>query len=335
MTTRGFGTAEARQIANLMADVLEAPRRRGRDRARRRRGHRAVPAVPGLRRSTAALNAFPVTVSPFLFPQSFRRLHMAGRNGLFVPGPTNVPDRVLRAMVVSMEDHRSPKFPALTLECLAGLKKVFKTRHGHALHLPVVGHRLLGSGADQLPEPGRQGADRALRPVLAPVDRHVPAPRLRGRGARRANGVRARRSTATSMRSRPTRAARIKAVLATHNETATGVTSDVAGVRKAMDAVGHPALLFVDAVSSLGIDRLPHGRVGRRRLRQRLAEGPDAAGRPGHRLRASEKALEARRDTATAPRCYFDFVDMLKARTRPATSRTRRRCRCCTACAKR
>ena len=55
---------------------------------------------------------------------------MAGRNFLFVPGPTNIPDRVMRAMMVSMEDHRSPAFPALTREIMPGLKKVFRTEHG-------------------------------------------------------------------------------------------------------------------------------------------------------------------------------------------------------------
>ena len=64
---------------------------------------------------------------------------MAGRNGLFVPGPTNVPERVLRAMVVPMEDHRSPKFPQLTLHCLAGLKKVFKTETGTPFIFPSSG----------------------------------------------------------------------------------------------------------------------------------------------------------------------------------------------------
>ena len=64
---------------------------------------------------------------------------MAGRNGLFVPGPTNVPDRVLRSMVVPMEDHRSPKFPKLTLHCLEGLKAVFKTTMGTPFLFPASG----------------------------------------------------------------------------------------------------------------------------------------------------------------------------------------------------
>ena len=64
---------------------------------------------------------------------------MAGQNFLFVPGPTNVPARIQRAMMVPMEDHRSPKFPALTLEVLQGLKKVFKTEKGTPIVFPSSG----------------------------------------------------------------------------------------------------------------------------------------------------------------------------------------------------
>ena len=64
---------------------------------------------------------------------------MAGRNFLFVPGPTNVPDRVLRAMVVAMEDHRSPVFPELTRACLNGLKPIFKTTAGAPIIYPSSG----------------------------------------------------------------------------------------------------------------------------------------------------------------------------------------------------
>jgi len=70
---------------------------------------------------------------------------MAGRNFLFVPGPTNVPDRVLRAMMVSMEDHRSPAFPELTRTILPGLKKSLSHRARHAFRISIVGYRLLGS----------------------------------------------------------------------------------------------------------------------------------------------------------------------------------------------
>ena len=102
----------------------------------------------------------------------------------------------------------------------------------------------------------------------------------------------------------------IKAVLATHNETATGVTSDIAGIRRAMDAVKHPALLFVDAVSSLGsIDF---------RMDEWQVDVCVSGSQKGLMLPAglgvtcvSEKALEARRTTAKQPRCYFDYIDML------------------------
>ena len=234
---------------------------------------------------------------------------MAGRNGLFVPGPTNVPDRVLRAMVVPMEDHRSPKFPLLTLECLAGLKKVFKTTTGTPFIFPSSGTGCWEAALMNCLSPGdkvliaRFGqfshlwVDMCERlgfevEVLecewgegAPLDRY--------RHALEADTGRS-----------------IKAVLATHNETATGVTSDVAGIRKAMDAVGHPALLFVDSVSSLGsIDF---------RMDEWKVDVCVSGSQKGLMLPAglgitcvSEKALEARRTTAKQPRCYFDYIDMI------------------------
>lgn len=234
---------------------------------------------------------------------------MAGRNGLFVPGPTNVPERVLRAMVVPMEDHRSPKFPALTLECFAGLKKVFKTQSGTPFIFPSSGTGCWEAALTNCLSPGdkvliaRFGqfshlwVDMCQRlgfevEVLecewgegAPLDRY--------RHALEADTGRT-----------------IKAVLATHNETATGVTSDVAGIRKAMDAVGHPAFLFVDAVSSLGsIDF---------RMDEWKVDVCVSGSQKGLMLPAglgitcvSEKALEARRTTSRQPRCYFDYVDMI------------------------
>lgn len=165
---------------------------------------------------------------------------MAGRNGLFVPGPTNVPDRILRSMVVPMEDHRSPRFPQLTRGCLEGLKKVFKTTTGTSFIFPSSGTGCWEAALTNCLSPGdkvlvaRFGQfshlwiDMCQRlgfevEVLecewgegAPLDRY--------RQALEADTGH-----------------RIKAVLATHNETATGVTSDVAGLRKAMDSANHPA----------------------------------------------------------------------------------------------
>ncbi len=234
---------------------------------------------------------------------------MAGRNGLFVPGPTNIPDRVLRAMVVPMEDHRSPKFPKLTLECLAGLKKVFKTGTGTPFIFPSSGTGCWEAALTNCLSPGdkvlvarfgqfshlwidmchRLGFEAQVLECEwgegAPVDRY-----------------RAALAADTGHR--------IKAVLVTHNETATGVTSDVAGVRGAMDETGHPAFLMVDAVSSLAsIDfRMDEWKVdvcvsgSQKGLMMPAGLGITCV---------SERALEARRNSATQPRCYFDYLDML------------------------
>ena len=98
-----------------------------------------------------------------------------------------------------------------------------------------------------------------------------------------------------------------------HNETATGVTSDIGAVRKAMDAAKHPALLFVDGVSSsIGSIDFRMDEWGVDICRHRVAEGLHAPGRRRHRLRQPEGAIELGK-TAKLPRCYFDFEDMLKA----------------------
>lgn len=234
---------------------------------------------------------------------------MAGRNGLFVPGPTNVPDRVLRAMVVSMEDHRSPKFPKLTQACLAGLKKVFKTDSGTPFIFPSSGTGCWEAALTNCLSPGdmvlvsRFGQFSHLwvdmchrlgfEVQVLECEWGEGAPVERYRQALEADTGH-----------------RIKAVLVTHNETATGVTSDVAGVRRAMDAVKHPAFLMVDAVSSLAsIDfRMDDWKVdvcvsgSQKGLMMPAGLGITCV---------SEKALEARRNTAMQPRCYFDYIDMV------------------------
>jgi alanine-glyoxylate transaminase / serine-glyoxylate transaminase / serine-pyruvate transaminase len=235
---------------------------------------------------------------------------MAGRNFLFVPGPTNIPDRVQRAMVVAMEDHRSSRFPELALAVLAELKKVFKTETGKTILFPSS-----GTGC----------WEAALQNCLNPEDRVLAASfgqfshlwidmcqRLEfevqvldtewGEGA---PVERYRDALAADRRHE------IKAVLVTHNETATGVTSDVAAIRAALDSANHPALLFVDAVSSLAsIDF---------RMDDWGVDVCVAGSQKGLMLPAglgitcvSPKALAAR-NHATTPRCYFDYADMMKA----------------------
>ncbi|HWW33471.1 MAG TPA: aminotransferase class V-fold PLP-dependent enzyme [Steroidobacteraceae bacterium] len=233
-----------------------------------------------------------------------------GRNFLFVPGPTNIPDRVQRAMVVAMEDHRSSKFPDLSLSVLRDLKSVFKTSSGQVFIFPSS-----GTGA----------WEAALTNTLSPGDRILAArfgqfshlwidmaQRLGyevevldvewGEGvplARYAEILRADRRHD------------IKGVLACHNETTTGVTSDIGGVRKTLDAAGHPALLFVDVVSSLasidfrmdewGVDLA----VGGSQKGLMLPAGLGI-------LAVSRKALAAI-PGARSRRVYFDLNDMIKA----------------------
>src|SRR5579863_7572240 len=235
---------------------------------------------------------------------------IAGRNFLFVPGPTNVPDRVLRAMVIAMEDHRSSSFPQLSTGLLRDLKKVFKTTAGQVFIFPSS---------------GTGGWEAALTNTLSPGDK-VLASRFGQFSllwidmAQRlgydveildvewGEGVPLER---TEQALKADKEHKIKAVLACHNETATGVTSDIAGVRKAMDAAKHPALLYVDTVSSLvsldfrmdewGVDLTVSGS-------QKGFMLPAGLGFLG----VSQKALKAM-DGAKSKRCYFDLGDMIKA----------------------
>jgi alanine-glyoxylate transaminase/serine-glyoxylate transaminase/serine-pyruvate transaminase len=176
---------------------------------------------------------------------------MAGRNFLFVPGPTNTPDRILRAMHVAMEDHRSPDFPKLAAAVLKDLLTIFKTQSGQAYIFPAS-----GTGA----------WEAALTNTLSPGDRVIAArfgqfshlwidmaqrlgltvDVLETEWGEGAPVERYHEALAAD------KAHEIKAVLFTHNETATGVTSDVAGMRKALNNAKHPALLAVDGVSSIG-----------------------------------------------------------------------------------
>jgi alanine-glyoxylate transaminase/serine-glyoxylate transaminase/serine-pyruvate transaminase len=235
---------------------------------------------------------------------------MPGRNFLFVPGPTNIPDRVQRAMLVAMEDHRSSRFPDLSMSVLNDLKRVFKTTSGQVFIFPSS-----GTGA----------WEAALTNTLSPGDRILAArfgqfSHLWIDMAQRlgfdvevldvewGEGVPLGRYEEIL---RADQRREIKGVLACHNETATGVTSDIAGVRRALDAAGHPALLFVDAVSSLAsIDfRMDEWRVD-------LAVSGSQKGLmlPAGLgiLAVSQKALGAIA-TAGSRRCYFDLNDMIKA----------------------
>jgi alanine-glyoxylate transaminase/serine-glyoxylate transaminase/serine-pyruvate transaminase len=235
---------------------------------------------------------------------------MPGRNFLFVPGPTNVPDRVQRAMMVAMEDHRSSRFPELSMSVLHDLKKVFRTSAGQVFIFPSS-----GTGA----------WEAALTNTLSPGDRVLAArfgqfSHLWIDMAQRlgyevevvdvdwGEGVPLERYEEIL---RADKRHQIKAVLACHNETATGVTSDIAGVRRALDAAGHPGLLYVDAVSSLAsIDfRMDEWQVDLAVSgSQKGLMLPAGLGILG----VSPKAIAAMA-AARSKRCYFDLADMIKA----------------------
>ncbi|HEX9284017.1 MAG TPA: aminotransferase class V-fold PLP-dependent enzyme [Gemmatimonadales bacterium] len=235
---------------------------------------------------------------------------MPGRNFLFVPGPTNVPERILRAMDRAMEDHRSSAFPELATGLFRDLKKVFKTTTGQAFIFPAT---------------GTGGWEAALVNTLSPGDR-VIAPRygqfshlwidLAQRHGLRVDIIDVEwgeGAPAERIQEILTGDAQheIKGVLIVHNETATGVTSDLGAVRRAMDASEHPALLYVDGVSSIGsIDfRMDEWKVDLAITgSQKGLMLPAGLGI----VCASPKALAAR-ERAKCPRVFFDFGDMIKA----------------------
>ena len=235
---------------------------------------------------------------------------MPGRNFLFVPGPTNVPDRILRAMHRAMEDHRSSAFPELTTGLLRDLKKIFKTATGQPFIFPAT---------------GTGGWEAALVNTLSPGDRvisvrlgqfsHLWIDLAQRHGLRVdildvewGEGAPVERIEDLLTKDKQHE---IKGVLIVQNETATGVTNDVGAVRRAMDAAKHPALLYVDGVSSVGsIDfRMDEWRVDLAITgSQKGLMLPAGLGI----VCASPKALAAR-EHAKCPRVFFDFGDMIKA----------------------
>jgi alanine-glyoxylate transaminase / serine-glyoxylate transaminase / serine-pyruvate transaminase len=235
---------------------------------------------------------------------------IAGRNFLFVPGPTNVPDRVQRAMMVAMEDHRSSKFPELSTSVLQDLKQVFKTEAGQVFIFPSSGTGAWEAALTNTLSPG----DRVLAARFGQFS-HLWIDMAQRLGydvevveVEWGEGVPLERYEQIL---REDRRHAIKAVLACHNETATGVTSDIAGVRRALDAARHPALLYVDAVSSLAsIDfRMDEWQVDLAVSgSQKGLMLPAGLGILG----ASRKALAAMPE-AKSKRCYFDLADMVKA----------------------
>ncbi|SSW72303.1 Soluble hydrogenase 42 kDa subunit [Achromobacter veterisilvae] len=238
--------------------------------------------------------------------------HPSGRHFLQIPGPTNVPDRVLRAIDQPTIDHRGPEFGALGLAVLSGVKQVFQTQ------APVVIFPSSGTGA----------WEAALVNTLSPGDRVLMVEtghfaslwrKLAGRLGLDVDfleGDWRRPVDAAAIGARLAGDAdrRIKAVCVVHNETSTGVTSDVAAVRKAIDRAGHPALLMVDTISSLGSIDYRHDEWGVDVTVAGSQKGLMLP--PGLAFNAvSAKALAAA-DGARLPRSYWDWREMLAANAR-------------------
>ncbi len=232
-----------------------------------------------------------------------------GQSHLFIPGPTNVPEVVRQAMNVPMQDMRAPDFGDLTLGLFQGMKDVLRTKTGEVMFFPGSGSGAWEAAITNTLNPGdkvlmaRYGqfstlwVEMAQRLGLEVEVIDVPW----GAGAPiREFSARLGRDTKDE----------IKAVFLTHNETATGVTSDVAALRRALDENFHDALLFVDGVSSVGslefrmddweVDLIVTGS-------QKGLMLPAGLGILG----VSQKALAASK-TSTMRRAYFEFADMLK-----------------------
>jgi alanine-glyoxylate transaminase/serine-glyoxylate transaminase/serine-pyruvate transaminase len=233
---------------------------------------------------------------------------MSSQNPVFIPGPTNIPERLRHACNVPTIDHRSASFGAIFRPLFPGVKQVLKTRNGEVFLFPAT---------------GTAGWEAAISNTLSPGDkilacrhgmfshRWIDMCKRHGLDVQQLNAPWGAGAPAAEFQAalEADKNHEIKAVLVTHNETATGVRSDVAAVRKAMDAARHPALLLVDGVSSIasmdfrmdewGVDVAVTGSQKGFMLPAGLAI-----------VGASPKAIAAM-ETAKLPRCFLDFRDML------------------------
>jgi alanine-glyoxylate transaminase/serine-glyoxylate transaminase/serine-pyruvate transaminase len=238
-----------------------------------------------------------------------QRTRAPGRHFLQIPGPTNVPDRILRAMDYPTMDHRGPAFGDLGHKILTGLKPIFKCSG------PVIIYPASGTGA----------WEAALVNTLSPGDRILMVEtghfallwqKLANRLGLTPEVIATdwrRGADPGTIEERLTRDAghEIKAVCIVHNETSTGATSRIAEIRAAMDRTGHPALFMVDTISSLASIDYRHDEWGVDVTVAGSQKGLMLP--PGLSFNAvSEKALEAAK-SARLPRSYWDWEEMLTA----------------------
>jgi alanine-glyoxylate transaminase/serine-glyoxylate transaminase/serine-pyruvate transaminase len=235
--------------------------------------------------------------------------YASGRHFLQIPGPTNVPDRVLRAMSKPTIDHRGPEFSELSLEVLEGLKRIFQTAG------PVVVYPSSGTGA----------WEAALVNTLSPGDKVLMFETghfaTLWRNIATAFGLEVDfvptnwrhgvRPEIVEKKLSEDKNHQIKSVMVVHNETSTGVTSRIPLIRQVMDRTKHPALLMVDTISSLASIDYRHEEWG-----VDVTVGCSQKGLmlpPGLGLNAiSQKALEAAK-SAELPRSFWDWRAMLDA----------------------
>lgn len=245
--------------------------------------------------------------------------HPTGRHFLQIPGPSPVPDRILRAMSLPTIDHRGPEFGALGRKVLGGIREIFKTQH------PVVIYPASGTGA----------WEAALANTLSPGDKvlmyetghfaslwNKMALRLgvepeflayAGTDDVLPQAASWRRGVQPDMledRLRKDTERKIKAVCVVHNETSTGATSDIAAVRRAIDAAGHPALLMVDSISGLASADFRHDEWGVDVTVSGSQKGLMLP--PGISFNAlSPRALEASK-TARLPRAFWAWDEIVE-----------------------
>ena len=235
---------------------------------------------------------------------------MSHQNPVFIPGPTNIPERILNAMHIQTRDHRSPDFVTALAPVIDGCKRIFGTDSGEVIIFPST---------------GTGGWEAAICNTLSAGDKVLIA--RYGMFSHRWIDLCQRHGLDVEIiecswgsgapadlfeaRLRADNTHQIKAVLVTHNETATGVRSDIGAVRVAMDTASHPAMLFVDCVSSLASMPFEMDKwdvdiaISGSQKGFMLATGMAI-------LAASPKALAAM-DTAQLPRAFFDFRDMMTA----------------------
>ncbi|GAB3629669.1 serine--glyoxylate aminotransferase [Pandoraea terrae] len=238
--------------------------------------------------------------------------HPSGRHFLSIPGPSPVPDRILRAVSYPTIDHRGPEFGALGRKVLAGIQQIFKTEH------PVIIYPASGTGAweaalSNTMSPGdtvlmfetghfstlwkKMAESLGLKPEF------LGLPGVEGwRRGVQADMIEARLRADTGHV--------IKAVCVVHNETSTGVTSNIAAVRRAIDAAGHPALLLVDTISGLASADYRHDEWGVDVTVSGSQKGLMLP--PGISFNAlSPKAIEASR-SAKLPRSFWGWTEIIE-----------------------